>query len=129
MTIAVCNRTSTSGLGRGLVHASLAATVLAFTVAPAPALAQSGGADGAGAIEEIIVTAQRREQALQEIPMAVSAFTAEDLEALQADNLDTLHTAMHRERNAIEAQLLLGRTRWQAVTPASPRRRSLDASA
>lgn len=35
--------------------------------------------------------------------------------------LDTLHAAMHREKNAIEAQLLLGRTRWQAVTPASRR--------
>lgn len=35
--------------------------------------------------------------------------------------LDTLHSAMHREKNAIEAQLLLGRTRWQAVTPASRR--------
>ncbi len=30
--------------------------------------------------------------------------------------LDTLHTAMHRERNAIEAKLLLGCTRWEAVS-------------
>jgi putative ABC transport system permease protein len=29
--------------------------------------------------------------------------------------LDTLHTALHRERAAIEARLLLGSTRWQAV--------------
>jgi len=32
--------------------------------------------------------------------------------------LDTLHTALHRERGAIEARLLLGSTRWQAVSPA-----------
>lgn len=31
--------------------------------------------------------------------------------------LDTLHGAVHRERAAIEAQLLLGRTRWQALGP------------
>jgi putative ABC transport system permease protein len=31
--------------------------------------------------------------------------------------LDTLHTALDRERNAIEARLLLGGTRWQAVLP------------
>lgn len=35
--------------------------------------------------------------------------------------LDTLHTTMHREKNAIEAQLLLGRTRWRAVSPVSRR--------
>ncbi|MEM9439909.1 MAG: iron export ABC transporter permease subunit FetB [Pseudomonadota bacterium] len=31
--------------------------------------------------------------------------------------LDTLHTAAHRERAAIEAQLLLGHTKWQAMAP------------
>ncbi len=31
--------------------------------------------------------------------------------------LDTLHGAVYRERTAIEAQLLLGRTRWEAVLP------------
>ena len=31
--------------------------------------------------------------------------------------LDTLHTTVHRERRAIEAQLLLGRTRFEATMP------------
>jgi putative ABC transport system permease protein len=31
--------------------------------------------------------------------------------------LDTLNNALHRERLAIEAHLLLGSTRWEAVTP------------
>ena len=31
--------------------------------------------------------------------------------------LDTLNTAVHRERTAIEAQLLLGATRWSATAP------------
>lgn len=33
--------------------------------------------------------------------------------------LDTFHTGMYRERNAIEAQLLLGYSRWHAVRPAT----------
>ena len=33
--------------------------------------------------------------------------------------LDTLTTTVHRERLAIEAQLLLGHTRWQAMTPST----------
>ncbi|MGI9521829.1 MAG: ABC transporter permease [Hyphomicrobiaceae bacterium] len=31
--------------------------------------------------------------------------------------LDTLHTTLHRESRAIEAQLLLGRTRFEAIAP------------
>lgn len=95
MTNAVCNRTITTGLRRGLFQSSLAAAVLAITAAPASVLAQSAGADeGLVAIEEIIVTAQRREQALQDVPMAISAFTADDLQALQADKLDSLQGAV-----------------------------------
>lgn len=38
-----------------------------------------------GAIEEVIVTAQRREQALQDVPIAISAFTEDTLQHLGAD--------------------------------------------
>ncbi len=31
--------------------------------------------------------------------------------------LDTLHTTLHREKRAVEAQLMLGRTRFEAVLP------------
>ncbi len=41
-----------------------------------PALAQGTGSD---ALEEIIITARRREESLQEVPVAVSAFGAEDI--------------------------------------------------
>jgi iron complex outermembrane receptor protein len=37
------------------------------------------------AVEEIVVTAQRREEKLQDVPLAVSAFSAETLEARQID--------------------------------------------
>ena len=36
-------------------------------------------------IEEIVVTAQRREEQLQDVPLAVSAFGADQIEALQID--------------------------------------------
>ena len=35
--------------------------------------------------------------------------------------LDTLHSALHRERTAIEARLLLGQSRWSAIAPARQR--------
>ena len=37
-------------------------------------------AQGVGALEEVIVTAQKREQSLQDVPVAVTAFTGEMLE-------------------------------------------------
>ena len=55
-----------------------------------PAAAEENGAS----LEEIVVTAQRREQSIQDVPMAVSAFTESDLEAIQADNLDSLQGAV-----------------------------------
>ncbi|MDJ0698388.1 MAG: TonB-dependent receptor [Woeseiaceae bacterium] len=99
MTNAVHNRTKTAGRRRGLLQYTFAATVLAVIAAPASVQAQTAGAltdeeIDALDIEEIIVTAQRREQALQEVPMSISAFTGADLEALQADNLDSLQGAV-----------------------------------
>ncbi len=96
MTNAVRNRSKKADQHRGLLQTSLAAATLAIFAAPASALAQSvsDDANDASPIEEVIVTAQRREQALQEVPMAISAFTGADLEALQADNLDALQGAV-----------------------------------
>ena len=64
----------------------------AFTFTAGPAQAQTGASDGA--LEEIVVTAQRREQNIQDVPMAISAFSEADLEALQANNLDSLQGAV-----------------------------------
>lgn len=48
--------------------------------------------DSASAISEIIVTAQRREQQVQDVPIAISAYSAEQLGRLQVtDALDTAH--------------------------------------
>ena len=96
MTIAVRYRTRTTRHTRKTLTAALGAALFAAAAAPAPLLAQATGAEDqdSAVIEEVIVTAQRREQTLQEVPMAVSAFTGADLEALQADNLDSLQGAV-----------------------------------
>ncbi|MEM8814636.1 MAG: TonB-dependent receptor, partial [Pseudomonadota bacterium] len=50
----------------------------------ATAFAQSGGEDS-GRLEEITVTAERREASIQDVPVAVSAFSDTMLEKLQID--------------------------------------------
>lgn len=53
-----------------------------------PALAQERSL----AIEEVLVTAQRRESSLQSVPIAVSSFAAQELEMRQVDNIGDLQT-------------------------------------
>jgi iron complex outermembrane receptor protein len=61
-----------------VVHATTSAIALAALTVCTPALAQD---DGPGyAIEEITVTAQKREENLQETPMAITALTAAGIE-------------------------------------------------
>ncbi len=50
-----------------------------------PAIAQDDSA-----LEEIVVTAQKREQALADIPMSITAISGDVLEQLQADNFQDL---------------------------------------
>ena len=58
-----------------------------------PALAQSAQGDAPSA-DEIIVTAQRQSQSLQEVPIAVSAFSAETLERQQIKNASDLQLTL-----------------------------------
>ncbi len=66
-------------------HASKAAIRLAFAAAAAcslpvsgPAVAAEAGVE-AGTIEQITVTARRREESLQDVPVAITALTADQL--------------------------------------------------
>lgn len=43
------------------------------------------------AIEEVLVTARRREESLQEVPIAISAFGGEDLEARSVENVQNMN--------------------------------------
>ena len=77
------------------VQARLAATVsiLALTIA-APALAQTAPESAATAVDDIIVTAQKREESIQDVPIAVSAFSAENLDALKIEGGSELMRAI-----------------------------------
>jgi iron complex outermembrane recepter protein len=55
--------------------------------APAPAAAQEAAPQAEQGIGEIVVTAQRREESLQDTPISIVALTAEDLEAKRIDGL------------------------------------------
>ena len=56
----------------------------------AVALASPSWAQDSTQVEEIVVTAQKREQNLQDVPVAVSAFGSEQLEAQSVQNLTDL---------------------------------------
>jgi outer membrane receptor protein involved in Fe transport len=63
--------------GKQIMSRVVSMAVLGWALAQAPAMAQDTSADQAGADEGdvIIVTAQKREQSLQDVPIAVSAFS------------------------------------------------------
>ena len=61
-------------------------SVAALTAAAAPALAQ----DTAFTIEELVVTAEKREQSLQDVPVAVTAYTSEKRDLLGVATVEDL---------------------------------------
>jgi iron complex outermembrane receptor protein len=62
------------------------AAALAAGLTSAPVMAQQG--EAAGALEEVIVTATRRAQDLQEVPVSIVALTGDSLETLGLDSLE-----------------------------------------
>jgi iron complex outermembrane recepter protein len=57
---------------------------------PTPVAAQATSANTKAGIEEIVVTAQRREENLQDVPISVSAFTAEQMAARGTTDISRL---------------------------------------
>jgi outer membrane receptor protein involved in Fe transport len=69
---------------------ALGVSAMALVIA-APALAQTTPPPAStGAITDIVVTAQRRSEAIQDVPVAVSAFSADTLKAQRLDGGDKL---------------------------------------
>ncbi len=59
-----------------------ALVLAAAALVPAPAVAQDGASSGG--LEEITVTARRREESLQDVPIAITAFTGDFLNSIGA---------------------------------------------
>ena len=69
-------------------YALCSGTALAAMMVPGVALAQQNGVTDAGEYSEIVVTAQRREQKLSEVPLSITAISGE---ALQERNLNDVN--------------------------------------
>ncbi len=73
-----------------LASASIAALSIATPVAAQEAAQAQPSASSAVGLEEIVVTARRVQEKLQEVPVAVTAFTAKDIEEKQITNIGSL---------------------------------------
>jgi iron complex outermembrane receptor protein len=69
--------------------ASVAVLILAAGLAT-PSFAQQAPQEESAALDDIIVTAQRREQSLQDVPIAITAFDAETLERTNATGIQDI---------------------------------------
>ena len=71
--------------------ASFIAGLVALIPLFSPVTANAQGTDNnAGAIEEIIVTAQKRAQNLQDVPLTVSVLSGEAMDKLNMDNMQDI---------------------------------------
>lgn len=71
-----------------------AALISAVSLLAVAAHAQEASVGSAGGIEDIVVTAQRQAQSLQDVPISISAFSAESLERAQINNSSDLQLSL-----------------------------------
>ncbi len=78
------------------LHALAAAITLGLGLGYSHSVAAQEGAEDSDAmrLDAVTVTARRREESLQDVPVAVTAFNEEELRELQARNLDGLQGAI-----------------------------------
>jgi iron complex outermembrane receptor protein len=106
-------------------HSTLQKSLLAFAAgasllegAPAAAESESGAADK---LEEIVVTARKREENLQSVPAAVTALTSVQLRELQVDNTADLQRTVANttivDQNSIVAGTLTAFIRGIGTDP------------
>jgi iron complex outermembrane receptor protein len=91
----------------GLLHKPALAfgAVLLCAVAPVPVPAQEPGADK---LEEIVVTARRREESLQSVPAAVTALTSQQLREQQIQNAADLQRVVSNTTMTDENTIIAG---------------------
>lgn len=75
-------------------HASLTALALALTTTSLPGHAQESGSALSALLEEVVVTARKREESAQDVPLSVSAYGSDQLEALKVRDLTSLSVGM-----------------------------------
>jgi hypothetical protein len=76
---------------RALTDAAVAACIFAARVAAADdsaGPAANAGASGGGGVAEVTVTANRREQNIQDVPIAIQALTGATLQQLSIENFE-----------------------------------------
>lgn len=79
-----------SNFKKSIVKGLLATTAISPFIAFAPVLAQDTKAEAGDSKETVIVTARRREEALKDVPIAVSTFTSAKIEATGAPDITIL---------------------------------------
>lgn len=85
MASAACNR----------ARLAVTASAFALVVAAGPALAQDAApSQDATSVGDIIVTAQKREESIQDVPIAVTALSAENLDAMKIEGGSELMRAV-----------------------------------
>jgi iron complex outermembrane receptor protein len=75
---------------RNFKTALLTGAGIALAMAAQPAFAQDAAGEDATAVAEVVVTAQKREERLQDVPIAVSVASGDQLEQQNIGNIDQL---------------------------------------
>ena len=75
-------------------YLAMGVSAIAMTAIAAPAFAQDAAPARGNVIEELVVTAQMREEAIQDVPIAVSAFSQDTLEKAKIDGGPNLQLAI-----------------------------------
>jgi outer membrane receptor protein involved in Fe transport len=87
LSYAICSILGVHGASTAMaIAACLTAARVSAADQSAPAAAGAAGSE----LTEITVTAQRRTENLQDVPIAIQAFTAETLQQLSIENFDDL---------------------------------------
>ena len=80
---------------RLLALSAAVAAVIGMALPATQAAAQESGARGSSALlEEVIVTARKREEGSQDVPMSISAFNSNQIDALKVRDLTNLAVGM-----------------------------------